>query len=104
MAGPTGFPLNQSTYIPGGPLVINGTAVGSNNLISFQLNGSEVANLNQSGVLSTAGGGGIASFGAFGSTPNCGWRLGGRFCGDAAAGGRDASWWGNHCARRRLLE
>ncbi len=56
MAGPTGFPLNQSTYIPGGPLVINGTAVGSNNLISFQLNGAEVANLNQSGVLSTAGG------------------------------------------------
>lgn len=70
MAGPTGFPLNQSTYIPGGPLVINGTAVGSNNLISFQLNGTEVANLNQSGVLSTAGGGGIASFGAFGSTPS----------------------------------
>jgi hypothetical protein len=70
MAGPTGFPLNAISFIPGGPAVINVTALGSNNAISFQLNGVEIANINQSGALSTAGGGGIATFGAFGSAPS----------------------------------
>jgi hypothetical protein len=70
MAGPTGFPVNAISFIPGGPVVINVSALGSNNAISFQLFGEEIANINQSGVLSTAGGGGLSGFGAFGSTPN----------------------------------
>lgn len=60
------------SFQPGGGLVIRANVLGSNNPVTFEgQDGVVIATINQSGVLSTAGGGGgIASFGAVGSAPS----------------------------------